>query len=99
MRQFDRSEESEVFPKWVYGPGGASMIVNGPAEIPVGFVTHPRLVREDGSLPVTNEDTLPLTREQVILALKERKVSFKQTASTKTLYTQLVEAVEASGEA
>lgn len=98
MRRIDPSVENEDFPKWMYGPDGATMLVQSPAEIPPRFVAHPSLVREDGEEPVKT-DTPPLTRQQIIEALKERKVSFKQTSATPTLYEQLVAAVEASGEA
>lgn len=98
MRRTDSSVENEDFPKWMFGPGGASQLVASAAEIPEGFVSHPKDVREDGSLP-DKTDEVPLTRAQITEALKERKLPFKQTAPTKALYDQLVAAVEASGEA
>jgi len=64
-----------------------------PPKQPVLSPPQPDPRRDDD---VRGGDPLPLTREQIVAALKKRGVAFQRNAATEALYAKLLAIVEAT---
>lgn len=85
------------FPGMRWSPTGEARVFTSAAEVPEGWTDyHPDSATEAAPAPADKTSALPLTREQIIAALKERGADAKPNASTKSLYDKLLLLVEAT---
>lgn len=89
--------EFHEFPKQVYNPMTAEMIVAKSAtDVPQGWIDHyPTEDERDAANKPDPDKASPLSRDQLIAALKEGGISFKANASTKDLEGLLAESLRA----
>lgn len=98
--------EKVSWPAWYYGPKGEAQIFEKVEDVPKGWQDNPNKFKKAAPKPEgedegggedggENSETGGLTREQIVADLERRKVFYKASASTKTLYRLLTEAVEA----
>jgi hypothetical protein len=76
------------FPSWPafrYGPNGEAQIFQRPEDVPEGWKDSPGAHFE----PPPAVKPAPMTREEVVAALKARGVEFKRNAPTSVLCDQL----------
>lgn len=88
------AKEVSPWPAWRYGPGEQSAIFDKAEDVPPGWEDAPQKVGADNSPPPEQKPALPLKRDEIIAALKEREIEFKSNAGTKALYDKLIEAIE-----
>jgi hypothetical protein len=78
------------WPSWRYGPGGQSKICQSAADVPQGWTESPDQL--DRSKPIASEpaEETPLSREQIIEALRERGYVPGKKEATGALYSRLM---------
>jgi hypothetical protein len=76
-------------PTFMYGPKGEAQIFTDSNDVPKGWAESPAAAKAGAG-----DDGLPMTRDEIVAALKAGSVSFKASASTEKLYLALGEAVK-----
>lgn len=81
------------WPAWFYGPNGESEIFQHPADVPEGWLDDPNKHGANLSKePPKGAEPPPLSRGDIMAALKERGIRVDVKLPTKALYDQLVAA-------
>lgn len=88
------------WPAWYYGPNGESQMFEKAEDVPKGWQDDPNKfkarAKTEGDDGEDGEDgeTGGLTREQILADLDRRKVGYKASDSTPSLYRKLMKAAE-----
>jgi hypothetical protein len=89
---------STGWPSFRYGPGGEAKIFQCEADVPKGWKDNPSAFDTEVAgkpAPIEASAGLPLSRNDIIKALNQRKAKFNPKGSTQMLYDKLSELVEA----
>ena len=94
--------EGSGWPSVRYGPNGENEVFTCEADVPKGWADTPDAFKKsEAAKPVekakpAEKQEIPLSRSQIIAALKQRKASFSIRATDAALYAQLVQLIEDS---
>jgi hypothetical protein len=94
----DKNVNTFKGPTYMYGPKGEAEIFNDSTLVPEGWLdsadkfkpADPEKVKQP-----TGAAAVPMTREEIIVALKAGNVAFKGNAGTQGLYAALLDALKA----
>lgn len=92
-----KAENTFKGPTVMYGPEGEFQIFTDSTEVPAGWADDPSKFKSadkpKAAAPAAN--ALPMTRDEIITALKAGNVPFKGNAGTAALYEALLDALKA----